>query len=159
MVIGCSKGALLENWDSSGVIWLQHAISKNQDCLPEVTKRAVEVQDKTCWTTASISTVVSEEAKDGPVGTDRSKGHTVAARGREALFCSYTNFCSLQQTDMSWPLTQQNSQWVPLEDWKVGHPELINGGAMNATMEGCGEGVANTWSDDDMWWVGRRFSS
>ena len=47
MVIGYSKGALLENWDSSGVIWLQHAISKNQGCLPEVTERAVEVRDKT----------------------------------------------------------------------------------------------------------------
>ena len=48
MVIGCSKGALLENWNSSGVIWLQHAVLKNQDCLPEVTEWAVEVQDKTC---------------------------------------------------------------------------------------------------------------
>ena len=48
MVIGYSKGALLENWDSSGVIWLQHAVSKNQGCLPKVTKRAVEVRDKTC---------------------------------------------------------------------------------------------------------------
>ena len=47
MVIGCSKGALLENWDSSGVIWLQHAVSKNQGYLAEVTERAVEVQDKT----------------------------------------------------------------------------------------------------------------
>ena len=47
MVIGCSKSALLENWDSSGVIWLQHAGSKNQGCLPKVTKRAVEVRDKT----------------------------------------------------------------------------------------------------------------
>ena len=43
MVIGCSMGALLENWDSSGVIWLQHAVSKNQGCLLEVTERAVEV--------------------------------------------------------------------------------------------------------------------
>ena len=48
MVIGCSKGVLSENWDSSGVIWLQHAVSKNQDYLPKVTKRAVEVRDKTC---------------------------------------------------------------------------------------------------------------
>ena len=48
MVIGCSKGALSENWDSLGVIWLQHAVSKNQGYLPEVTKRAVEVRDKTC---------------------------------------------------------------------------------------------------------------
>ena len=47
MVIGCSKGALSENWDSSEVIWLQHAVSKNQGCLPEVTKMAVEVQNKT----------------------------------------------------------------------------------------------------------------
>ena len=47
MVIGCSKGALSENWDSSGVIWLQHAVSKNQGCLPEVTERAMEVRDKT----------------------------------------------------------------------------------------------------------------
>ena len=57
-----------------------------------------------------------EEAKDGPVGTDGSEGHTVAARGREALLCSYTNFCSLRQTEMSWPLIRQNSQRVPLED-------------------------------------------
>ena len=48
MVIGCSKGALLENWDSLGFIWLQHAVSKNQGCLLEVTERAVEVRDKTC---------------------------------------------------------------------------------------------------------------
>ena len=47
MVIGCSKGALLENWDSSGVIWLQHAVLKNQGCLLEVAERAVEVWDKT----------------------------------------------------------------------------------------------------------------
>ena len=26
-------------------------------------------------------------------------------------------------------------------------------------MRGCGDGVANTRSDDDMWWVSRRFSS
>ena len=44
-------GALLENWDSSGVIWLQHAVSKNQDCLPEVTEKAVEVRDKTSGST------------------------------------------------------------------------------------------------------------
>ena len=30
---------------------------------------------------------------------------------------------------------------------------------MNAAIGDCGDGVANTWSDDDMWWVGRRFSS
>ena len=48
MVIGCFKGALSENWDSSEVIWLQHAVSKNQGYLPEVTERAVEVRDKTC---------------------------------------------------------------------------------------------------------------
>ena len=45
MLIGYSKSALSENWDSSGVIWLQHAVSKNQGCLPEVTERAVEVWD------------------------------------------------------------------------------------------------------------------
>ena len=151
MVIGCSKGALSKNWDSSRVIWLQHAVSKNQGCLPEVTERAVEVWDKTCWTTASISVVVSEEVKDGPVGTDGSEGHTAAARGREALLCSYTNFCSLRQTEMSWPLIRQNLQRVPLEDWELGHPGFIRGGAVNVAMGGCGEGVANTWSDDDMW--------
>ena len=48
MVIGCSKVALSENCDSSGVIWLQHIVSKNQGCLLEVTEKAVEVQDKTC---------------------------------------------------------------------------------------------------------------
>ena len=48
MVIGCSKGALSENWDSLGVIWLQRAVSKNQGCLPKVTERAVEVWDKSC---------------------------------------------------------------------------------------------------------------
>ena len=76
--MGCSKGALSENWDSSGVIWLQHAISKNQGHLPKVTERAIEIQDKTCWIIASISTIISEEAKNGLVGTDESKGHTVA---------------------------------------------------------------------------------
>ena len=151
MVIGCSKSALSENWDSSRVIWLQHAVSKNQGCLPEVIEKAVEVRDKTCWTTASISTVVSEEAKDRLVGTDGSEGHTTATRGREALLCFYTNFYSLQQTVMSWLLVRQNSQRVPLEDWELGCPEFIRGGAMNATMRGCGEGVANTWFDDDMW--------
>ena len=150
MVIGCSKGALSENWDSSGVIWLQHAVSKNQGCLPEVTKRAVEVRDKICWTTASISTVVSEEAKDRLVGIDGSEGHTTAARGREALFCFCTNFCSLLQTKMSCPLARQNSQRVPLENWKVGCLEFIYGGAVNVAMGGCGDVVANTWSDDDM---------
>ena len=48
MVIGCSKSALLENLDLSGVIWLQHAVSKNQGCLPEVIERAMEMRDKTC---------------------------------------------------------------------------------------------------------------
>ena len=151
MVIGCLKGVLSENWDSSGVIWLQHAVSKNQGCLPEVIERAVEVQDKTCWTTAPISAVVSGKAKDGPVGTNGSEGHTAVARGREALFCLCTNLCSLRHTEMSWPLARQNSQRVPLEDWKVGRPEFIHGGVVNAAMGGCGEGVANTWSDDDMW--------
>ena len=151
MVIGCSKGALSENWDSSGVIWLQHAVSKNQGCLPEVTERVVKVRDKTCWTIASISAVVSEEAKDGPVGTDGSEGHTAAVSGREVLFYSCTNFCNLRQTEMSWPLARQNLQWVPLEDWKVGRLEFIRGGVVNAAMGGCGKGVANTWSDDVMW--------
>ena len=43
MVKGCSKGALSKNWDSLGVIWLQHAILKNQGCLPDVTERVVEI--------------------------------------------------------------------------------------------------------------------
>ena len=47
MVMGCSKGVLLENWDSSGVTWLQQLVSKNQGCLPEVTEKAMEVWDKT----------------------------------------------------------------------------------------------------------------
>ena len=158
MVIGCSKSALSENWDSSWVIWLQHAVSKNQGCLPKVTERAVEVRDKTCWITASILALVSEEVKDGLVRTDGSERHTVVARGREVLFCSCINFCSLRKTEISWPSAWQNSQWVPLEDWEVGRPEFIHGGAVNVAM-GCGDGVANTWSDDDMWWVGRRFSS
>ena len=59
---------------------------------------------------------MSGEAKDGPVGTDGSEGHTTAARGREALLCFCTNFYSLQQTEMSWSLAWQNSQRVPLED-------------------------------------------
>ena len=45
--IGCAKGALSENCDSSGVIWLQHAVLKNQEWLPGVTKMAMEVRDKT----------------------------------------------------------------------------------------------------------------
>ena len=60
---------------------------------------------------------------------------------------------------MSWPLARQNSQWVPLEDWEVGGLEFIRRGAVNAAIGGCGDGVANTWSEDEMWWVGRRFSS
>ena len=128
-------------------------------CLPKATKRAVEVRDKTCWITTSISAVVSDDAKDGPVGTDGSEGHTAAARGREALLYSCTNFYSLRQTVMSWPLVWQNSQWVPLEDWKLGRLKFIRGGVVNAAMGGCGDGVANTWSEDDMWWVGRQVSS
>ena len=46
--MGCAKGALSKNYDSSGVIWLQHAVSKNQECLPEVIEKAVEVRNKTC---------------------------------------------------------------------------------------------------------------
>ena len=106
----------------------------------------MEVWDKTYWITFLISAVVSEEAKDGPVGTDGSEGHTAAAWEREALFCFCINFCNLRQTKMYWPLVWQNSQWVYLEDWKVGHPEFSHGGAMN------------TWSNDDMWWVGQWFS-
>ena len=63
------------------------------------------------------------------------------------------------QTEMSWPLAWQNSQRVPLEDWEVERPEFIHGGVMNAAMGDCGDGVSNTWSDDDMWWVGWQFSS
>ena len=98
---GCSKGALSKNWDSLGVIWLQHAILKNQGCLPDVTERVVEIWDKTCWITALISAVVSEEAKDGLAGTNGSEGHTAAAWGRETLFYSCINFYSLRQTEMS----------------------------------------------------------
>ena len=93
MVMGYSKGALSENLNSSEVIWLQHVVLKNQDCLPKVTKRAVEVWDKTCLTTTSISIVVSEEAKDGLVGNDRFEG--VTARRGGALFYSCMNFCGL----------------------------------------------------------------
>ena len=156
--MGYSKGALSENLNSSEVIWLQHVVLKNQDCLPKVTKRAVEVWDKTCWITASISTVVSEEVKDGLVQIDGSKGHIAAAQGSEVLFCFCINFCSLQQTEMSWPLARQTrSEYL----WKteMGHPEFIRGGVVNAAMGGCGDVVANTWLDDDMWWVGRQFSS
>ena len=117
------------------------------------------MRDKTCWTTASISVVVSEEAKDRPVGTDGFDRHTAVTWGREALFCSCINFCSLRQTEMSWPLVQQNSQRVPLEDWEIGRPEFIHGGVVNATMGGRRDGLVNTWSDDDMWCVSQRFSS
>ena len=41
----------------------------------------------------------------------------------------------------------------------MGHPEFIREGAVNVVMGGYGDGVANTWSNDDMWWVGQRFSS
>ena len=64
----------------------------------------MEVWDRTCWITILISTVVSEEAKDGPVGTDGSEGHIAVARGREVLFYSCINFCSLWQTEMLWLL-------------------------------------------------------
>ena len=40
---------------------------------------------------------------------------------------------------MSWPLARQNSQRVPL-----GRLEFTRGGVVNATMGGCGNGVANT---------------
>ena len=123
--MGYSKGALSENLNSSEVIWLQHVVLKNQDCLPKVTERAVEVWDKTCWITASISTVVSEEVKDGLVQIDGSKGHIAAAQGSEVLFCFCINFCSLQQTEMSWPLARQNSQRVPLED-RGGTPRVYS---------------------------------
>ena len=69
-----------------------------------------------------------------PVGTDESKGHIVAAWGREALFCSCINFCSLRQTKISWPLARQNSQGVSLEDWEVGRPKFIRGEVVNAAM-------------------------
>ena len=75
----CSKGALSENWDSLGVLWLQHVVSKNQGCLPKVTERVVEVRDKTYWIIASISAIVSDKAKDGPIRTDGSEGHTAVA--------------------------------------------------------------------------------
>ena len=97
--------------------------------------------------------MVSEEAEDGPVGIDKSEGHTVAARGEGALFYFGMNFCSLWQIEISWPLAQQNSQRVPLKDWEEGHPEVNSGREVTTAMEGCGgrEGVANTWSEDDMW--------
>ena len=52
---------------------------------------------------------------------------------------------------MPWPLIQQNSQRVPLEDWELERLEFIRGGAVNAAMGGYREGVANTWLNDDMW--------
>ena len=36
------------NWILGHKPQQQHAVSKTQSCLPEVTERAVEVQDKTC---------------------------------------------------------------------------------------------------------------
>ena len=118
-----------------------------------MTKRAVEVQDKTCWTTASISAVVGEKAKDGPVGIDRSEGHIAAAQGGGALFWSCMNFCNLWQIEISWPFAQQNSQRVPFDDCEKGRLEVNCGGAMIATMGSYGgrEGVANTWLEDDIW--------
>ena len=44
---------------------------------------------------------------------------------------------------MSWPLARQNLQRVLLEDWEVGRPKFIRGGAVNATMGGYEDGVAN----------------
>ena len=114
------------------------------------------MQYKICWTTALILAIVSEEAKNEPVGTDGSERHTVATWGIEVLFYSCINLCSLRKTKMLWPLTWQNSQRVPLEDWEMGHSEFIRGLVVNAAMGGCGDGVANTWSDDDIWWVGWR---
>ena len=135
--MGCAKGAL----------------SKNQECLPDVIEKAVEVQNKTYWTIVSISAIVSEEAKDGLVGTDESERHIAATREGGALFCSYMNFSSLQQIEMSWPLARQNSQRVPFEDWEEGRPEIKHGGAVITAIEGCEgrESVANTWLEDDMW--------
>ena len=46
-----------------------------------MTERATEVRDKTCWTIALILAIVHDEAKDGPVGIDRSEGHTPAIQG------------------------------------------------------------------------------
>ena len=66
--------------------------------------------------TTLISTIVKEEAKDGPIGTDRSEGHIAAARGGGALFCFCMNFFNLQQIEISWLLARQNSQQVPFED-------------------------------------------
>ena len=42
-------------------------------------KKEMEVWDKTCWTIALILAIASEEAKDGPVGIDRSEGHIAVA--------------------------------------------------------------------------------
>ena len=51
-----------ENNDSSGVIWLQHAESKNQDDLLEVADKAVEDGltdiERTCLRIASRSLVL-----------------------------------------------------------------------------------------------------
>ena len=49
--MGYAKGALSKNCDSSRNMWLQHAMSKSQEYLPEVTEK-VEVHDKTYWTIA-----------------------------------------------------------------------------------------------------------
>ena len=113
----------------------------------------MEVRDKTYWTTASISAVVSEEAKDGPVGIDRSERHIAAAQREGALFYSSMNFCSLRQIEISWPLAQRNLQRVPFEDWEEGCLKVNRGGVMITAMEGYRgrESVANTWSEDDMW--------
>ena len=98
----------------------------------------MEVQDKTCWTIALISTVVSKEAKNGPIGTDRSEGHIPTTRGGRASFYSCMNFYNLWQTEISWPLARKKSQRVPFEDWNEGCPKVNCEGAVIAAMEGYG---------------------
>ena len=129
-------------------------MSKNQEWLTGVTERAVEVRDKTYWTTTTILVSVNEEVDDKPVETDESKGHTMIASGRGPLFYSCMNFYSLRQIEISWHLARHNTQQEPLEDWKMGCLEFICGGVVNTTMGGYegGEHVANTWLDDDMWY-------
>ena len=94
--MGCAKGTLFENCDSLEIMWFQHVVSKSQERLPEMTKRVMEVWDKTCCTTDSTSAVVSEEVEDESGETNGFEGQIVTTQGREPLFCSCMNFYSLQ---------------------------------------------------------------
>lgn len=162
--MGCAKSALSVNRDSLEAMWLQHAVSKSQECLSDVTERVVEVRNKTYRNTTSISTAITCKW-----GSRRWTCKHIWIWGtyngcpRKMTFILLLNEFLKFLVDkdiMALGIIELAARTL----WGlrgIERPELVHGGAVNVSI-GCyrgEEGIANTRSEYEMWWVGRGLSS